>query len=84
MTLVPLTVYLPRAQLVQLERRAAMAGFSRSSFAARAIAAVLSAPSLTSETIAQELSSLRAETERLARCLGGGSDDRAASNGDLT
>jgi hypothetical protein len=71
MTLVPLTVYLPRAQLVQLERRAARAGLSRSSFAARAVVAALTAPALTPETIARELSSLRAETERLSRCLGG-------------
>lgn len=70
MSLVPLTVYLPRAQLVQLERRAALAGISRSSFAARAVLAALSAPSLTPETIARELSSLRAETERLAGFLG--------------
>ena len=53
MTLVPLTVYLPRAQLVQLERRAAKAGLSRSNFAARAVVAALTAPSLTPETIAQ-------------------------------
>jgi hypothetical protein len=82
MTLVPLTVYLPRAQLVQLERRAALAGLSRSGFAARAIEAALTAPSLTPETIAQELSSLRAETERLSRCLAGeGGDGHDA--GDL-
>ena len=42
MSLVPLTVYLPRAQLVQLERRAALAGISRSGFAARAVLAALS------------------------------------------
>ena len=80
MPLVPLTVYLPRAQLVQLERRAAKAGISRSSFSARAIEAALTAPSLTSETIAQELSSLRAETERLSRCLASESGE-AANNG---
>lgn len=79
MTLVSLTVYLPRAQLVQLERRAAKVGISRSGFAARAIEAVLTAPSLTSETIAQELSSLRAETERLSRCVGEGNGDAANS-----
>ena len=78
MSLVPLTVYLPRARLVQLERRAAKAGLSRSGFAAQAIVAALTAPSLTSETIAQELSSLRAETERISRCLGD-----AANNGAL-
>jgi hypothetical protein len=82
MTLVPLTVYLPRAQLVQLERRAAMAGLSRSNFAARAVVAALTAPSLTSETIAREISSLRAETERLSRCLAGESGD-SANGGDL-
>ncbi len=77
MTLVPLTVYLPRAQLVQVERRAAQAGLSRSGFAARAIMAALTAPSLTPETIAHELSSLRAETERLSRCLAGASGHTA-------
>ena len=82
MTLVPLTGYLPRAQLVQLERRAARMGLSRSSFAARAVVAALTSPSLTSETIAQELSSLRAETERLSRCIGEANGD-AANNGVL-
>ena len=65
MALAPLTVYLPRAALVQLERRAAQAGLSRSKFASRAVASALDEPSQSSASLASEIDEIKQIALRL-------------------
>ena len=65
MARLPLTVYLPRADLARLEARARTAGLARSAFAGNAIKALLKGDEVGDTALAAQLLFLRLATEEL-------------------
>lgn len=65
MARLPLTVYLPRADLARLEARARAVGLARSALAGTAIMALLDGKDVGDTTLAEQLCFLRLATEEL-------------------
>ena len=65
MARLPLTVYLPRADLARLEARARAVGLARSALAGNAIKALLDGKDVGDTTLACQLEFLRLATEEL-------------------
>lgn len=65
MARLPLTVYLPRADLVRLEARARSLGLARSALAGRAITALLDSRDGHETVLTDQLQFLRAATEEM-------------------
>ena len=65
MARLPLTVYLPRADLARLEARARAVGLARSALAGNAIKALLDGKDVGDTALADQLRFLRLATEEL-------------------
>ena len=65
MARLPLTVYLPRADLARLEARARVVGLARSALAGNAIKALLDGKDVGDSALACQLEFLRFATEEL-------------------
>ena len=65
MARLPLTVYLPRADIARLEARARAVGLARSALAGNAIKALLDGKDVGDSALAEQLCFLRLATEEL-------------------